>query len=1367
MSIQLQILIPLAITLAALVAIAVVRRCFRWEMVVIGVVMAAVAVLAFRIPSEEADAQGDQVAEEDYSVTLAIACRTMLDGDYAEAEELLDALSQRTVSEELLLARARCALLQGNDQLASQLYASLEDPAGDEAEAAALLAESAVTGSDALIRYLTDLGEDPSEYGLSAGETTTVDREETIALIRELLEETIDDYGQRVGSASESARALNREFSNFTSGYLADQEIVSASLKSLEDAMGRASFQANRELRAARTKGYIMVGDYAAIADSADRYVSPEELIILAELYTQGQVTEKDFRESYTQTHSGELEDVIDACLDALDASEDEISEDDYTAYRLKIEELEEQLESPALWAMRTDLLTEAESGEEALRSQCYLALSKLESFLGNEDQSDAYLQDALASASASGNEGYRTPMTSMAAVVQGTADSAEVKNVDVYVDEALANALPYGLTSDRLLWNRDAVTGDAEASAAVYVVTQALDDNTDEDASLRTSFRDRMINTVSQGSALLNIGVINPEEFPQVSARVQIQSSRFSRDELAEHLIVYDCGNSIEDYELKELTFQRSRIILLCDVSGSMSGSVDSLKNAIEAFANDMGEGEEVSVVGFSSGIEFVEPFSSDPGTVAGYADRIYASGGTALYQSLLYCGDLLTYDVNVNNIIIAMTDGQDGNSPSDSDMRERIGAMAAEKGITVYTMGLGSSVDTDYLEKIASYGNGSFLYVRGDEELANFYSFIHNQLDNQYVLSYTAVNTTKNRRVLELELEGELGGAEKEYYLTAPDSYLDSGVEVDTVGRSVYGFSTKFLYKSSKAQTIRLRGKGFAEDDEITVRITGSVRYELEAAYVDENSYSVTIPSEISVGTYDLEVSVGGDSFKIEDELTVAVSEGEKNFRFGDYNFTALSSSVDSSGRTVLSGNVALNDWLFFKGDVVFESGYESAGRLLVTDESGAYISYSENTAMGLAKTMAKYSLGVDFGPLGSFFIYSDPYKPGEYTDFPVDRISYSCTLPLRLLAVETSTVSIYPDMASVQAANLHWQLPFQDQLVSNLKLGENMKFNLDTDMLFGATSIGFKADIDYSTDKGKEFNFVSVPMKLAGIKVKADTLSNDYSLEGKVKFKAIAGGMDSLSMNFEVKDGKFDGIGLTTGGTRVTLVSKPVPVSMRDFGLELSGFSKYESDESTLSNVLGTTVKVKFGVDAASLNAYLPEIAKVINDKEEVALASLDDCELSMTLKEFKMDFEADVKLLTVLDLGSCEVSLGCFDYTNKLIGFVDEDQYGLSVKATVGSPWDTANLHVDIEGSGEATLGYPFSGITIGGKASFDVGWWLLHAELELQGNVLFGVYKNTSGDLQFSAIVRGTRNSGEYAGVHVFVTRATGLDMYLF
>ena len=297
------------------------------------------------------------------------------------------------------------------------------------------------------------------------------------------------------------------------------------------------------------------------------------------------------------------------------------------------------------------------------------------------------------------------------------------------------------------------------------------------------------------------------------------------------------------------------------------------------------------------------------------------------------------------------------------------------------------------------------------------------------------------------------------------------------------------------------------------------------------------------------------------------------------------------------------------------------------------------------------------------------------------------------------------------------------------------------------------------------------ISLPLRLGAMKLKVDTLKNDYELELEAMLKVgqtIKGKAeeDSYKVSFGIKDGRFDSLGFQTDAKSVTLIYQPIPVDMGDFGFELAGFSKYDSDDSALSNLLSTEVKFKFKVEVAALDHFLPGMEEIL-DKGDISLASMEDCELSLKLKEFRIAFSAKVKFCSLLEMGSCNISLGKFDYTNTLIGFYNEEETGLSASVTLGSEWKTKNLKLKLTGRAELTIGAPYSGFWLDGDMDFDIGWWLLHKDVDLTGDAMIGIYENSSGNLQFSIIIKGTNNKGQTSGAHVYITKATGLGMYKY
>ena len=793
MSVQLQLALPLFVAVAVLVLLAVLRKYRKPEAVILCLAVTLFGVLAITAPdvSLGSSQQVSQITESEVS-SLVLAQRYIQGGQYAEAEKILEDLQQVNAEDpDIQLAMARCKLLQGDYAAAALAYGELGEgkEIKEEAEMARGLYTLTVPNYNALIAQLKQQGKNPADYGLAETELPKVNLSDARYTIQKRIDKVLDnfeeEYGEAIIDAADRALAISMEFSAFDSEGEYDSSKVSSGIKGLEKVFEeKENLKQNRHLRLALLKGYVLKEDFKKIAAMVDGYACAEELIIASDLYISGEVKQEDFSEEYANSDNELSKRVLAACKEALAASKGSLNKEDYTAYQGRVDSLQDQMGDPVAHNLKNQMLQMAEEGDPGMRSKNYLALARLEQSRGNKKQADAFISDALGSATISEDAEYREPMVNMLQIVQGSADSSEVKNIAAYAQQAMDNALPLGLGS---IGN----------------------------TTMKEEFTDQLGQSVNESKARVNIGKIDISQFPTVTARVQIQSNKWTTlSELQKNLVVYDCGSNITDFRLEKLEFQKSRIILLCDVSGSMSGSVQNMKDAIIAFAEGMQPGEEVSVIGFDSSIQFEHPFSSDPEVVKGYANSIYAGGGTAMYDSLLKCEKYLSSDPTVNNIIIAMTDGQDGSYVTESGMRSQLGAFTSKTGATVYTMGLGS-VDTDYLEMVAMYGNGSFLYADDKEKLSAFYDFIHGQLRNQYILTFTAENVELNERKLELELKEETSRAEKIYYLVEPDDpngtigNVDESFTAVNVKKKVIGLSVRSLARTNTAQKAMLAGE------------------------------------------------------------------------------------------------------------------------------------------------------------------------------------------------------------------------------------------------------------------------------------------------------------------------------------------------------------------------------------------------------------------------------------------------------------------------------------------------------------------------------------------------------------------------------
>jgi Ca-activated chloride channel homolog len=154
----------------------------------------------------------------------------------------------------------------------------------------------------------------------------------------------------------------------------------------------------------------------------------------------------------------------------------------------------------------------------------------------------------------------------------------------------------------------------------------------------------------------------------------------------------------------------KRARVLMVLDVSGSMSGAkLDLMKrasiDALDLFADD----DDVGVWTFSNGhqeIVPIAPLGAQKTVLRTRLGGLSANGGTALYTTTLDAVRALSQvaDARRINAVMLLTDGQNSDANSDLEaLVRRLDPETRENGIRVFTIGYGADFDKKVLQRIA----------------------------------------------------------------------------------------------------------------------------------------------------------------------------------------------------------------------------------------------------------------------------------------------------------------------------------------------------------------------------------------------------------------------------------------------------------------------------------------------------------------------------------------------------------------------------------------------------------------------------------------------------------------------------------------
>ncbi len=1278
---------------------------------------------------------------------LSLASAFLLEGSPEAAEEILSEYDRRfPYDQNRRLLSARAAMLRGDYQAANGIYVSLGQSFEDTAQESALAADACAsdyTSADlSMMIYLEENNKNPADYGYPSDRSVienalAADSSAVTEELLELMEDSCDipdDYLDCAELAVKAQDALLAE----------DASAISSAGEDLADLA-----EDNPELYGVEMIAELIIvcntlgGDYEALIDDFAVGHNPLRDMIVAELYVNDLVDEKDITSRFESVSRGEKQELTEA----LEVIAEQYSNDPLVQDRIR--NLLLVLDQDVTAMIRTVLQDAAAGHGEDRESQIYLTIAKVENYEGESDSVDLYIQKAIDTAPAEydAEDEYAVAMNHIKDLIANEAgsDTEDIKNVPDYVDDVLTHVLPNGISQSIEDAGSSGQDSDAEGGES-------------EDLEFSEIFEEQVIEVKST----VSIGAIDASDFETVRATVQISSDITDIDALREQLSVTDCGIEITDFTLKKLEYEQSNILLLCDVSGSMDVNEDSLISAVKEFINTHGEDEVLSLVTFSDSIEDVTAFGSSDAALLAAADAIYANGGTDMYSAALSCLADFEKNIHHNNVIILMTDGLDGDPRSVETIQSELGAQAEEAGIKIYTMGLGSSVDTNYLTAIAAACQGDFIYVSDQDMLDNFYEMLHAQVDSQYEIEFKAADTLSltNR---ELTVSYAAAGAQDtKLYDIGEETSAQYKLRKDL---SVHGLTTKFVYKNSADLTNQLKGAGFQSEYAVSVKLSGNLSYSLEATYQDANTYEVIIPAGVAVGSYDVEIAIDGKKTVIRNGFCVIDPDHMGGAEIGPYRFTSAQATENAQGDTVLSGCVTMNGWLHFVGDVVVKQHEENAGAVEIYDSRGSYVQFDSSTASGVGKFLAGTGLPVPIPAFGDLTLYNDASASGNYSEYMVDRKTVPTLTVSGIFMAFSPSASLYPDRVSLEFTGVTTMVPFQDDILTNISktYKNNPMFNLDAAAQAIVTDKNLALVIDVGFEEAEDqensdthFRKMSVFGQDFGIDLNEfalllDTIDKKFELKLGVEFDFLKK-VKGIMIGFGITDfARLDWLEVGADFD-VNKVIHGVPVTFSDFHF------KVEDIGDAIQNHRFTDISISGSTDVsvAKVSAYAPALGKFLGD--DCCLFSLSDTKATLHIWPIGIEAETTLKLFGEIQVAKAEAGVGFFPYSNYVLGIDEEDVGGIFAKVGIGVDEEISkNFSLALNGALELSAHSRFIGLGLEGEAGVEFKWWFLSAEAKAQGNIAVGIYFTRTGDGMFLYSYKTQDSGGKVKGETYYLT----------
>ncbi|MDC7127280.1 MAG: VWA domain-containing protein [Spirochaetales bacterium] len=228
------------------------------------------------------------------------------------------------------------------------------------------------------------------------------------------------------------------------------------------------------------------------------------------------------------------------------------------------------------------------------------------------------------------------------------------------------------------------------------------------------------------------------------------------------ENVTVLEDGNASDTESMSSIENSINfNIILLLDFSYSMvsSDSIDSLKEAAKTFIAQKSDNAKIAIVKFATSYSLEQDFTDDADTLNTIIDNIESDEQkdrfTALYDAIDYSVVSVfdNYDTTSNALII-FSDGADNRS--DCSLDDAYEALKTTD-VICYSIGLGSSIDTDALEELSI--GGGLSTATTSEELSSLFSEISIKIGSIYKLEYISPTNNSKYHELEVTIESSYG--------------------------------------------------------------------------------------------------------------------------------------------------------------------------------------------------------------------------------------------------------------------------------------------------------------------------------------------------------------------------------------------------------------------------------------------------------------------------------------------------------------------------------------------------------------------------------------------------------------------------------
>lgn len=412
--------------------------------------------------------------------------------------------------------------------------------------------------------------------------------------------------------------------------------------------------------------------------------------------------------------------------------------------------------------------------------------------------------------------------------------------------------------------------------------------------------------------SPSLDITGVDANELPKVLVNANVLDAS---DQLISGLTIEDftIGGDLQDIatiiNVENITDDGLAFasVLVIDTSSSMAGApFENAQEAARRYIGALGPNDPVAIIAFDSTVRTLQDYTTDKAALLATIDNISFGGQTALYDATLAGIEKAAEAPLSRRAVVILSDGGEFGGVSKS-LREDSFTAATIRGVPVYTVGLGWSVDRRFLEVISAESNAALYESPTPDELLGIYDRLAFLFRSQYIVTLNApIAADGTRYDFTLQADTPLG------LTTVGTGVLRAPIPTPILSLPESIFDAAIDEATTITATV-------AADDEIE-----SIEYLVNGASASTTESLTIDPVTMAPGIYDLEINVtdiDGDVGTLTTQFEIATLPPTLSIDFAPEAGIELSEAqtitVTAGGQSAITGVDLLIDGLAVTSD------------------------------------------------------------------------------------------------------------------------------------------------------------------------------------------------------------------------------------------------------------------------------------------------------------------------------------------------------------------------------------------------------------------------------------------------------------------